>query len=978
MSYTEAEQVSEALGKAIPNAIQKSDDLIFEDQLSFGLESYPKIETGEISTPTHEEGIRSDFPYALRSMIRLLKHDANRRREMILRLNPSRKQAIAQELENIISELNHFKPTNPISPAQFENMIYALSDSLDGKGVSVFFSRVAHFITAQLILIHYLRSTQLVPATERNPYKEPGLTIHQLLSRSCPNLIKEKHNWLFAKQNNYSWYRMSEETFQEVNQIFSHWEFKEESISLLSLLYECYLDENGLRKYAHYTPPLLVRFIWDLLSDHSKDPSFFRMLGQKRVPKLIFDPTMGSGNFLIEAAQRMQVEMEQEKDPKKAFLELSEAMTSGLFGCDIDIFAYMFSEMKLLWKLASLLSKGEGFDLLPHQKTALSLSVIHQNALKLYNHEQLAMIEKEDPTLSLDTKFGIPSLEGHLKTIHSKIKHTEKFDLCIACPPEQILKEQKDFMRELIQKIPYWRKHYEADLIYSSWFFILGLSKLREGGKLFFLTETYWPTEGGASKLRKYILDHSKVLCLIDLGHLKIEEETIPLPRYMTLLEKCSSKEERDINKIKMIRVHPQTESCGAAFILGKILAKTKTVDRPGKIHTDEEIDIHFSGTPQGELDEKPWQTLYESGYGQILKQILSFKTTLQYFSSIDENKEPPAEHLALMTPDLSPKNSFTLYEKKTEPSNFLTLTPKPIAKESIYYLMALLNSPVVNFWYANNGNRKSGRRLFDTSSLKMIPIRPINFTQPIEESLKHEKLEQIKAALSKFDEKYLMAYLNLELIHGREEIVHDGIVLMQQEMIELERSLRHFDPLFKESVSRGVNLPSLSSPQLFAFKKIYPMEQQCNLKEHKGLFIQKEPSSDAGSNEFCLAQFKRESGIKNEGEHLTLLSNNNAMFRIYGEKGLLDSIEMDLKDQIHNFWNEIELAIYLPTDLNAFLSFKEEVISHCSRIKEKQLNILKICNDLIYKLYGFNLDDPDPAKGKEAASQIELMNAAS
>ncbi len=976
MFFPEAEHVADALGKI------KGKELIFEDQLSFDLGACSKIETGVISAPSHEEGIRSDFPYALKSIIGLLKQDANRHREMIFRLNSSRKQSISQELENIISELNNFKPTKPISPAQFENIIYALSDSLDGKGISVFFSRVAYFTTAELLLIHYLRSAHVIPESERNPYKEPGLTIHQLLSRSCPNLIKEKHNWLFAKQNNYSWYHMSADTFHEIDQILSHWEFREESISLFSLLYERYLDENGLRKYAHYTPPLIVRFIWDLISEHSKDTSFFRWMGQRRVPKLIFDPTMGSGNFLIEAARRMQIEIEEEKDPKKAFAELSEALGSGLFGCDIDVFAYYFSEMKLLWKLAWLMEKGETLNIPPHQKITLSLSVIHQNALRLYNHEQLDMIEaKEDPPLSLDIKFGIPSLEGHLKSISAKIKHTEKFDICVGCPPEQILKEQKDFMRELIQKVPYWRKHYEADLIYSSWFFILGLSKLREGGRLFYLTESYWPMENGASKLRKYILDHSKVLCLIDLGHIKIDEDTTPLPRYMTLLEKCSGKEERDNHKIKMIKVHPsdqKDEAASAAFILGKILAKAKTVDRPGKIYTDDEVDIYFSGIPQGELDENPWQQIYDSGFSQILKQILTFKTTLQYFCAIEENKEPEKEHLTLMTPELSAKNKFTLYEKRAEPGNFLTLTPKPIAKESLFYLMSLLNSPVINFWYANNGNRKSGRRLFDSSSLKMIPIRPVNFTQPIEESLKRDKLEQIKTALSKFDEKYLMAYLNLELTHGREEIVHDGIVLLQHEMIESERSLRHFDKFFKEPVSVPQIPPQIPEfhpePEPLAFRKIYPMEQQCPLKDHPKIFIQKESSN---IDLFCLTQFKYEAGIKNEGEHLTLISTDNSIIRIYAQKELLGFIESDLKTQIHNFWNEIEASIYMPKEETAFGAFKEEIISHCSRIKEKQLKILKILNDLIYKLYGFNIDDPDPVKARQAASQIQIIETA-
>ena len=801
MQYSEAELATEALGKIerspkvvdVPSVSDSSFSCGFESQLTLDLKSCQKIETGEICSPLHIDAIKKDFPYALKSLIHCISEDVEAQKETILSMNQSRKKTIAQELENITSELNQFKPIKSILPEKLDEIVYASYDSVPGRGMMVFCSRVAYFTTIRLMLIHYWKNMGLIDATERNPYKEPNLTINQVLNKSCTNLIKEKHNWLFAKQSNYSWYKLSFDTLNEIEDILSHWEFSEESISLLSLVYERYLDENRLQKYSHYTPPLLVQFIWDILLSHSKDPSLFRMMGKNRVPKLIFDPTMGSGNFLAEAAQRMKEELKVEEDPKKEFKECSQALSTGLFGCDIDSFAHFFSEIKMLWLMSSWNKKAQSLNLLPHQRASLSLSIIHQNALKLYHDTQLNIINTEaEPDLSLDSKFGVMPLEGHLKSIHSKIKLLEKFDYCIGCPPEQILKEQREFMKELIQKIPFWKQYYESNLLYSSWFFVLGISKLREGGQLTFITQTYWPTEEGASRLRRYVLDHCKVIAMIDLG------DTTPFPRYITLLEKCSSKEERDSHKIKIIKAHPLEQAADTSFIFGKIASKAKLIDKPGKIYSDDDIDIFFSGVNQAELDEKPWQQIYDTGFSQILKQILSFKTTLTYFCSIEENEEPSKETQSLMTPETSLKNQFSLYEKREETGNLIILNPKPICKESPYYLLTLLNSPVLNFWYTHNGNKKNGKKFFDPASLKMIPIRPISFSKPIDPSIHSEKMAQLESALKKLDPGYLLANLSLELTHGREEIVHDALVMMQKEILSIEKTLRRYDDFFK------------------------------------------------------------------------------------------------------------------------------------------------------------------------------------
>lgn len=947
-----------------------------EDQLALNLQIHPQTEKpAPLPSPSKEETLKTDFNYALKCIVESIAQDVESLQETLLSLNPSRKLAISYELNNLISELNEFKPIKPIAPEKLMDCLYAPYDALPHRALRIFLSRATYFTTIQLFLIHYWKDLNLISCPERNPYKDPQLSINSVINRFCTNLIAEKHNWLFAKQNNYSWYKMSKQTLTEVETIFSFWKFKPESISLLSTLFDSYLNENRLNTFSHGTPSLLVKFMWDFLLDASPTASLFRQMGNQNFPKLVFDPICGSGSFLMEAALRMKAELKGQADERKRLTELGRAWTQGLLGCDIDHFAFYFTEIKMLWLLTDTLETPEKTHFVPSQKANLSISIIHQNAFKLYSDHQLDMVGGADiPPLSQDASLGLLPIEGHLKKVHNRIKILEKFDYCIGCPPELFFKDQKQFVREIIQKIPYWKNHYEPNILYSSWFFILGLSKLREGGQLIYLSETYWPGEEGASQLRKYILAQGRVLALMDLGNLKLNEDQTSFPRYITLIEKCSSKEQRDSHKIKIIKIHTQTPTPKAEYLLGKILKTSKLIDRPGKIHSDDDFDVFFSGIQQAELGEAPWHQIYDTGFNPILKQILTYKTTLQYFCQIETNTMPKDTSGVLVTPEIAPQNAFSLFEEKPMSGNTIFLETKPICKESPHYLMALLNSAVINFWCTHHGTKKNGKKFFEPHNLKLIPIRPINFEKRMEASIQEEKTKQIESNIQKFDFKYLLANLSLELSHGSEEIVHDALVMMQKEMISLRKKLKRYDSLFEQPFSESIFSTHEPAFSAHAFKNIYPPDRQCALGQHREVFVEK--ASPSVLINFCWVQMKREPGVKHEAEHLVLLSQENKMIKLYAPKMLLDFIEAEIKLQPNCYWEELQNAIGLPKELSEFETFQKEILTYCQDLKAKALELKSLQDHLIFKLYGFNAQDPDSEKAKAAASSIEIMQA--
>jgi hypothetical protein len=163
---------------------------------------------------------------------------------------------------------------------------------------------------------------------------------------------------------------------------------------------------------------------------------------------------------------------------------------------------------------------------------------------------------------------------------------------------------------------------------YLYWFIILGLVKLREGGRLGFITTSYWPTADGATHLREFILENALILEIIDFGETRIFEGAPGQHNMVFVLEKCPSTspnaghldgmpnaaniERKQKHRIKIVKVKavPPAKRGDKRPPLARVIdhisglmAKTK--------HSDTFVDIHLSAKPQGKLDEGPWDSFH-------------------------------------------------------------------------------------------------------------------------------------------------------------------------------------------------------------------------------------------------------------------------------------------------------------------------------------------------------------------------------
>jgi hypothetical protein len=65
------------------------------------------------------------------------------------------------------------------------------------------------------------------------------------------------------------------------------------------------------------------------------------------------------------------------------------------------------------------------------------------------------------------------------------------------------------------RRAPYWERFDAVHLDYLYWFVVLGVSKLRRGGRFGFITGAYWLRAAAASPMRRYLAQHCHIERLI-------------------------------------------------------------------------------------------------------------------------------------------------------------------------------------------------------------------------------------------------------------------------------------------------------------------------------------------------------------------------------------------------------------------------------------------------------------------------------
>jgi type I restriction-modification system DNA methylase subunit len=567
----------------------------------------------------------------LKHIVNVLYEDAKRERAELTDLpefNPERARSIAQEVELIASEIS---PAHKLEEATEETLMRALevsSPNLYGRAIDTFFYRVAYFTMTRLLLVRMWEDIGFIIQTLYDGgldkwYEAFNHELEMVLKHAF-DLAAKRYESLFTVPNNYSWYTPSNEALVNVLYELSNFNVGKLNRDVLGMIYEEYIDRvDKKRKGQYYTPREIVSFIWDRVG-FNNPKAFFDYEKGKREPKPIFDPATGSGGFLVEAARRLREESQLDFNDRQNMNDLRRAIFYGLYGAEISPFPYYITEVNLLIQYTPVIKQLiplRGARKKEHQKEHLPLAVVRVDSLSLYNN-------KDNPYLPTDVAdeykpdklHDVLPLDSRKKLIYHKIKGelAGKFAYCCANPPYIGEKGHKGLFRSTLNRYLYWKQFYQGKMDYLYWFIILGLSKLREGGKLGFITTAYWPTADGAAKLRKFILENAKIKEMVFFENVKIFEHAKGQHNMVFVLEKRSSKEkskERDENRIKIARVLAKDQDIPGERISEKLsfLTQHLSAHLDEDKYEDEYIKVFWSGTRQGELSDKRWNILHSS-----------------------------------------------------------------------------------------------------------------------------------------------------------------------------------------------------------------------------------------------------------------------------------------------------------------------------------------------------------------------------
>jgi len=555
----------------------------------------------------------------------------------ILGYDVKRKERIASEIDAIAESMEPRKAKRELSASSLNDMLQAKSGTLDERAVDAYLYRIAYFTMTRVLLVRLWEDIGFINQTLYNGgfekwYEEFNREIDRVLKYAF-HLAGERYNWLFNRDNNYTWYYPSDKPLIDVLYEFSHFNLGKLNADILGTIYEEYVDRvDRKNKGQYYTPREVVSFIWDRVGFNNGD-AFFRFENGKRNPRLIFDPATGSGGFLVEAARRLREYSTYNSEDLNDLLDIENAIISGLCGSEISAFSYYITEINLLIQLTPIIKQILEHKYLYHHPE-FTLSVIHQDSLRIHNRDKKTFegfpdeLKKMDEVYELDRKHDIVGLEGQKRQVYDFIKDCRDFDYVCANPPYIGEKGHKELFRSTIELYPYWKEYYLGKMDYLYWFVILGLSKLKEGGRLGFITTSYWPTADGAAKLRKYILDNALILEIIDLGETKIFEGAPGQHNMIFTLERCENSQKRAGNRIRVAKVKSEFEGKSVKEKVEKLLTHLEGYIEQGS-YADKYIDVFLSPVKQGELNEGAWSLEQSLQKERLLKRIYQISERL-------------------------------------------------------------------------------------------------------------------------------------------------------------------------------------------------------------------------------------------------------------------------------------------------------------------------------------------------------------
>lgn len=313
-----------------------------------------------------------------------------------------------------------------------------------------------------------------------------------------------KYPDLFSRHNAFSWYTPKHDVYVDAIYEMANTYLGALSDDVLGRVYERELarvDRKQLGQY--YTPRDVISLMWDLLGFDDVEEA---AEAEERTLRVL-DVSSGSGGFLVEAASRLRRRFTERETAGANYSarEFLDDATSGLIGCEIQQFSAYLAEVNLVLQFSPLLSRSSVR--LP------SLRIHCVDTLTLHNPHTVTLLDEETEVTDHGglQQVDVAARASSLSRLKDPGGSNEWLDVAIGNPPYVGETSIAKTMAALRSQYPYWQQFSAAHQDYLYFFLILGVSKLRKGGRFAFITTEYWLKATGAAPLRQYLAEHAQV-----------------------------------------------------------------------------------------------------------------------------------------------------------------------------------------------------------------------------------------------------------------------------------------------------------------------------------------------------------------------------------------------------------------------------------------------------------------------------------
>lgn len=385
-----------------------------------------------------------------------------------------------------------------------DDFVNARGDSLCDKALQQYGAHTAFYAATRLMLIRVWEDLGLIePMLYDGGFDEQMTRFNGIITEVVEysfSRAKRKYKPLFDHSNAYTWFEPDEDTYKDVIYELANTYFGSIESDILGRVYERLLERIDRKLLGiYYTPRDIISLIWDLI-DLDSVATEAEALG--RLPRVL-DIATGSGGFLVEAALRLRTRHASHLSSGASVdtqAWLNDAV-DGLNGIEYQHFAAYLAELNMLVQL------GQIMRLRPDSKIP-SIGIIHGDTLSFHEPDTVLTLD-----VGHEASITPNSAERLERTERLRSVHEHDFEMDVACgnPPYIGEKLAAPLLRATRRNYPYWEQFVGAHMDYLYWFLILGVSKLRPGGRFGFITTEYWLRADGAKPLRAYLAANAQV-----------------------------------------------------------------------------------------------------------------------------------------------------------------------------------------------------------------------------------------------------------------------------------------------------------------------------------------------------------------------------------------------------------------------------------------------------------------------------------